>query len=299
LLKGQTAAGVVPRFRRATKLQLAISRTPIPYQAECCSVPCQRPGGAHGEKREHKAEGSKRITMTDGSLLGILLRVALPITLTNLCQSSYDVVNALWLGRLGEQVIAAVEASGPLFTLLISLGSGLSTAGAVLIAQNAGARRLDALDHVAAQTLLMVAAVALAFTAVSALSAPALLRLIGVEPAVRGLAGDYLAVRYVGMGPMFGFMAMQAMLQAVGEVRFAMRVQIGSLLLNALLDPALIFDGGPLPAQGVLGAATATVVSQVLAVAIILHHGHRPLGAAPAAAPLPARPRPHRPGHAA
>jgi len=218
------------------------------------------------------AADGKAISMTEGPLLGILLRVALPITLTNLAQSGYDVVNALWLGQLGERVIAAVAASGPLFTVLISLGSGLSTAGAVLIAQNAGARRLDALDHVAAQTLLMVGAVALAFTAAGALSASALLRLIGVEPAVQQLAGSYLAVRYVGMVPMFGFMAMQAMLQAVGEVRFAMRVQIGSLVLNTLLDPLLIFGWGPLPALGVVGAALATVVSQVLALAITLHH---------------------------
>ena len=81
--------------------------------------------------------------MTEGPLLGILLRVALPITLTNLFQSSFDIVNAFWVGRLGAEAIAAVAASGPLFNVLNSLGSGLSTAGAVLIAQSAGARRHD------------------------------------------------------------------------------------------------------------------------------------------------------------
>src|SRR5204863_2864150 len=121
-----------------------------------------------------------------------------------------------------EEAIAAVAASGPIFGVLTSLGSGLSTAGAVLIAQNAGARRFEALDHVSAQTLLMVAAMALAFTVVGVTASPALLRLIGVEPEIALQANEYLFIRYAGMIPMFAFMAIQAMLQAVGEVRFAM-----------------------------------------------------------------------------
>ena len=213
-----------------------------------------------------------KVTMTEGPLLPILVRVAVPITFANLFQAGYDIVNAFWLGRLGQEAIAAVTASGPLFFVLISLGSGLSTAGAVLIAQNAGAKRLEALDHVAAQTLLMVAAMALAFTLAGAATTAPALRLIGVEPGIAALANEYLLIRYLGMVPMFLFMAVQAMLQSVGEVRFAMRVQLASLALNAALDPALIFGLGPLPPLGVAGAAWATVIAQVLALAVVLHH---------------------------
>ncbi len=94
----------------------------------------------------------------------------------------------------------------------------------------------------------MIAAMALSFT----------LRRPACEPAAaapdRGRAGDrlrsptaYLAIRYAGMILMFAFMAIQAMLQAVGEVRFAMRVQIASLVFNAALDPLLILGFGPAP----------------------------------------------------
>jgi len=210
--------------------------------------------------------------MTEGPLLGILLRVALPITLTHLSQSAFELVNAFWVGRLGEGAIASVAASGPLFTVLISLGSGLSTAGAVLIAQNAGARRHDALDHVAAQTLLMVACMAMTFALLGEAFSSPLLTFIGVEPAVHDLAAHYLHIRYVGMVPMFCFMAVQAMLQAVGEVRFAMLVQMGAILCNVLLDPLLIFGVGPLPAMGVGGAALATVLVQTGALVVGLRH---------------------------
>lgn len=213
-----------------------------------------------------------KVSMTEGPLLPILVRVALPITFANLFQASYDIINAFWLGRLGQDAIAAVTASGPLFFVLISLGSGLSTAGAVLIAQNAGAKRYDALDHVAAQTLLMVAVMALVFTLFGAATTAPALRLIGVERGIADLAADYLLIRYLGMIPMFVFMAVQAMLQSVGEVRFAMRVQLASLMLNAALDPVLIFGLGPLSPMGVTGAAWATVIAQALALAVVLRH---------------------------
>ena len=211
-----------------------------------------------------------RVTMTEGSLSGILLRVALPITFTNLAQSSFEIVNAFWVGRLGEHAIAAVAASGPLFNVLISIGSGLSTAGAVLIAQFAGARRHDGIDHVTAQTLLMVGVMAAAFAVAGAVLVSPLLHLIGVAPDVHDLASQYLHVRYLGMVPMFCFLSIQAMLQAVGEVRFAMIVQTGSLVCNALLDPLLIFGLGPVPGLGVPGAAVATVLVQTGALAIVL-----------------------------
>lgn len=210
--------------------------------------------------------------MTQGPLLGILLRVALPITLTNLSQSVFEIVNAFWVGRLGSGAIASLAASGPLFTLLISLGSGLSTAGAVLIAQNAGARRHDVLDHVAAQTLLMVGCMATLFAITGEVFSSPLLEMIGVEPAIHDLAAHYLHIRYLGMAPMFCFMATLAMLQAVGEVRYAMWLQFMAILCNALLDPLLIFGLGPLPALGVGGAAVATVMVQTGALAFALSH---------------------------
>src|SRR6478609_5074595 len=104
-----------------------------------------------------------RIDMTQGSLVGVLLRVAWPIAAAQLAQSVHQIVNGWFVGRLGADAIAAVAASGPLFGVLASLGSGLSTAGAVLVAQNTGAGKTEATDHIAAQTLLMVAAMAVLF----------------------------------------------------------------------------------------------------------------------------------------
>ncbi|WP_054531163.1 MATE family efflux transporter [Erythrobacter sp. SG61-1L] len=222
--------------------------------------------------------------MTEGPLIGVLLRVAGPIAAANIAQSAHQIINAIFVGRLGADAIAAVAASGPLFGVLLSLGSGLSTAGAVLVAQNTGAGKAGAANHVAAQTLLMVLAVGVAFALTGLLFAPASLRLIGVESGVFRLAWQYLTVTYAGLVPMYAFLALQAMLQGVGEVRFAMKVMMGAVALNIVLDPLLIFGtqpfGGSWSGIGVPGAALATVIAQSLAFAAVLRHmmsGHSAL----------------------
>ncbi len=202
--------------------------------------------------------------MTEGALLGVIVRVALPVMLTNLLLVGYQLINALFLGRLGAGAVAAVAASGPMFGVLLSLGSGLATAGAVLIAQYSGARQSDVTDHVAAQTLLMVAGVASGFALIGFATGGPLLDFIGVTPEIRALTWSYLAIAYVGMLPQFGFMAIQAMLQAAGEVRFALWTMVASVAVNALLDPIFIFGFG----WGVAGAALATLAAQLAALAL-------------------------------
>ncbi len=222
------------------------------------------------------ARGANRVTMTEGPLLGVLLRVAWPITAAGLTQALHQIVNAWFVGRLGADAIAAVSASGSLFFIFISLGSGLSTAGGVLVAQHIGAGKTEATDHIAAQTLLMVFAVGIAFAATGFALARPVLRLIGVEADVYDLTWHYLTVSYFGLVPMFAFMSLQAMLQSSGEVKFAMQAMIGAVLLNAALDPVLIFGtrplGGAWDGLGVAGAALATVLAQTTAFSALLRH---------------------------
>jgi putative MATE family efflux protein len=218
----------------------------------------------------------KRVKMTEGPLLGVLLRVAWPITAAGLAQAMHQIVNGWFVGRLGADAIAAVSASGALVYILISLGSGLSTAGAVLVAQNAGAGRTNACNHVAAQTLLMVLAVGVGFTILGLLFARPVLRLIGVEAEVFELSWQYLVVSYLGLVPMFAVLALQAMLQSSGEVRFPMQVMVAAVLLNIALDPVLIFGTRPLGGDwhglGVGGAALATAIAQAAAFVVLLRH---------------------------
>ncbi len=215
---------------------------------------------AHPDALEQKTR-----QLTQGELLRALLRLATPVIISITLQTLYQLVNAFWLGRLGAVPVAVVSVTTPLTVLLLMIGTGLSIAGSILVAQFSGARNRSMVNRVAAQTILMVVALSVALTVAGLLSARPVLRALRVAPEVFEGASEYLVISYAGLTASYAFVMCQAILQGTGEVRFPLMVVSASVVLNAILDPILIFGWGPVPALGVAGAAWATVGSQAAA----------------------------------
>jgi putative MATE family efflux protein len=206
--------------------------------------------------------------LLEGPILGSLLKLAIPVVLATLLQSGYQLTDAFWVGRLGGTGVAAVSVSFPITFLMIALGAGLAIAGSTLIAQNMGARNFEAVNHIAAQTLLMVAATSAVLGAIGFFVAPIILRAMGVDDDVFPGALMFMRWSFVGLVFVFGFTMYQAIMRGIGEVKTPLAIVAGTVLLNFLLDPLFIFGWGPIPASGVAGAAIATFGTQSLAMII-------------------------------
>jgi putative MATE family efflux protein len=201
----------------------------------------------------------------EGPLGNALIRLAIPIILGNVLQTGYQLTDAFWVGRLGAAAVAAVSISFPVTFLVIALGAGLGIAGATLSAQYMGAGRRDLVNHVAAQTMMMVTVTSAVLGAVGYALAPSLLELLGVAPDVYAGALGFMRVSFVGIIFIFVYAMFQALMRGVGETRTPLLIVFGTVVLNFLLDPLFIFGLGPLPPQGVMGAALATLATQGLA----------------------------------
>ena len=207
-------------------------------------------------------------SLTDGSIVRALMRLSIPIVLSNLLQTAYQITDSFWVGRLSAEAVAAVSLSFPISFLLIAIGGGLPVAGTVLIAQYKGRGDAKAMNHVAAQTLLMVVAVSLLLTAAGyALSAP-IVEFMGAEPAVIPLAARYLEITFLGFLFVFGFFVFESLMRGLGEATMPMLIVLLTVLLNFALDPLFIFGWGPVPAMGASGAAMATLCTQAIATVI-------------------------------
>ncbi|QKG53806.1 MATE family efflux transporter [Hymenobacter sp. BRD67] len=216
----------------------------------------------------HPTAARPRPNLTEGSILKALLTLALPIVFGNLLQTGYQLVDAFWVGRLGAGAVAAVAVCFPINFLLMALGSGFSVAGSVLVAQNYGARNLKMVNHIAAQSLALETALALVLSVAAYAASPLILRLFNVGPDIFNLANSFQRVLMLGLVFNFGFLMFQALMRGVGEVRIPLYINIGTLVLNFLLDPLFIYGWGPVPAFGVAGAAVATLSTQFLSVVI-------------------------------
>jgi MATE family, multidrug efflux pump len=214
----------------------------------------------------------------EGPIGTALVRLAIPIILGNLLQTGYQLTDAFWVGRLGAAAVAAVSVSFPVSFLVIALGAGFGIAGATLSAQYMGAGRQDMVNHVAAQTMMMVTVTSAVLGAAGYVLAPLLLDLLGVAPDVYTGALGFMRVSFIGIIFVFLYAMFQALMRGVGETRTPLMIVLGTVILNFLLDPLFIFGLGPLPPLGVMGAALATLTTQGLAallgIAIFLRGRH-------------------------
>jgi putative MATE family efflux protein len=206
--------------------------------------------------------------LLEGPIVKSLLSLAIPIALANILQAAYQLIDAYWVGRLGGSAVAAVSVTTPIMFLTIGLGAGLALAGSTLIAQYFGARNQEMVDHVAAQTLLMIVLVSVALGGLGYLFAPQLLKLMGVAPDVYPGALGFMRVSFASLVFNFFFFMFQSVMRGIGEAKLPVYIVLGTVILNFVLDPPFIFGWGPIPALGVKGAAVATLATQSLAAVV-------------------------------
>lgn len=210
----------------------------------------------------------KTNALLEGPIAASLLTLAVPIILANILQAGYQLTDAFWVGRLGSAAVAAVSLSFPVMFLSVALGTGFAIAGSTLIAQYFGAGNRKMVDHVAAQTLLMVIVVSVVLGAIGYAFTPAILRLMGVSPDVYQGALGFMRVSFTGFAFNFFFFVFQSVMRGIGETKVPLYIVSGTVVLNFILDPLFIFGWGPIPATGVMGAAFATLATQSIAAVV-------------------------------
>lgn len=206
-----------------------------------------------------------------GPIHTTLLVLAWPVIASNLMQTSFNLIDMFWVGRLGPDSVAAVSMTFPIVFLMISVLAGFTVAGTTMIAQYIGANNHSEANKVAGQTLTFTVILTVIFTIIGILITPFLIGKIGVEPQVAELAIQYLQTYFLGLVFMSIFYVYQSLMRGAGDTRTPMKLAFFSIGLNIILDPILIFGWFGLPALGVTGAALATVIAKALGAAVALY----------------------------
>ncbi|MFH1403064.1 MAG: MATE family efflux transporter [Candidatus Altiarchaeota archaeon] len=204
--------------------------------------------------------------LTEGSVLKTIVSVSLPMVVAFTLQSTFNIVDAYFVGKLSASALAAVSISFPIVFLIISLSTGLGVGSTSLIARIVGEKNLEKAGQVAEHAFLLAVALSIIFTFVGVISAGPLFDLMGVESDVRQLGMEYITIILFGSIVIFTVMVGNSIIQGEGEMHVPMIVMSLSAILNIILDPIFIFTLG----MGVRGAAYATVLSRSVGLLIIL-----------------------------
>ena len=199
--------------------------------------------------------------MTQGSIMGSMLRFAIPMILGNLLQQCYNIADTLIVGQvLGRDALAAVGSSFTLMTFLTSILLGLCMGSGALFSIRFGQRDEAGLRESICASFLLIAAAALLLNGAAFACLDWIRVFLRVPPEVWGAMRTYLSVIFWGIAATFLYNYFASFLRAVGNSVVPLIFLAVSAVLNILLDLWFVLGLH----RGVSGAAEATVLAQYI-----------------------------------
>ncbi|WP_160635745.1 MATE family efflux transporter [Pseudoflavonifractor sp. 60] len=204
---------------------------------------------------------SREIRLTEGPILPLLVRLALPLLFANVLQQLYNIINSLVVARyLGEHTFAALGVAESVMNLYIYVITGACMGASVLIARFFGEGDLSKLRQQLYVSAVLMGGVTLAAMVLGQLFLPQLLAVIQTPAELMGDAALYLRVILGGMVFTFTYNYLASTLRAVGDTQAALYFLLLSLGYNLAAAWLLV----AVLELGILGAALATASAQLL-----------------------------------
>ena len=203
--------------------------------------------------------------LTKGRPSVLILTFALPIFLANLLQLTYSLADTRIVGTfLGDNALAAVGATTTLSNLIVQFLMGMCNGFAIISAQCFGAKDMDRLRRSLGNSLVLGLLAAVVLTIGGLVFLQPILRFLNVPENLLNTATQYVSVIIAGLVVTLLYDVLAATLRAIGDTVTPLIVLAVSVVLNIGGDLLLIV----VLHMGVLGAAVATVLSQLIAVVV-------------------------------
>ena len=201
--------------------------------------------------------------LTVGPVSGSILSMMLPMALGILVMIGNGLVDAYFIGQLGYAQLAAVSYAFPVWFVAAGIVMGLGTGTSSVLSRFIGAGDTKSVKQIATHSMILAVLAGAVVTAIGLLSIESLFGLLGANEETMPFVKSYMTIYYWGslfLGiPFIG----NSILRANGDAKTPSLLVAFSAIVNAVLDPILIFGWFGFPEMGVAGAALASVISTV------------------------------------
>lgn len=216
--------------------------------------------------------------LTTGPVGGHLRRQATPFALSLVAIFSFEAIDLFFISRLGDAPLAAVSFTFPVIWLIYAIGIGFEAATASCVSRAVGRKDEAQAARLTTDTVVLASGVALGLCLIGLATIRPVFGLLGATTELIPLISEYMTTWYWVAPLDVALWASLASIRARGNTLLESKIITSAAILNALLDPLLIFGLLGLPALGIRGAALATVISTASMLAFTLYHLHFRLG---------------------
>lgn len=199
----------------------------------------------------------------------LLKMYAVPGIIAQTAASLYNMVDSIYIGHIkdvGSYAISGLAVTFPLMNLSIALGTLVGVGAMTMISILLGQKNYDDAGKVLANTLTLNVIIGVVFTALALAFLDPILYFFGASENTIKFARDYMVIILAGNVFSHLFHGFNGIIRASGHPNTAMGITLFTVISNAILDPVFIFGLN----MGIKGAALATVLCQIVALAYTL-----------------------------
>ena len=201
--------------------------------------------------------------------IGKLLRqYAWPAIIAQVAMSLYNMVDSIYIGHLDAGAISGLTVTFPLMNLSTAFGTLVGAGAATMISILLGQKHYHMGNKVLGNVVSLNIIIGLIFMGVALAFIDPILYFFGASAATLPFAKEYITIILYGNIITHLYFGLNAAMRSSGSPKKAMVLTIFTVILNAILDPIFIFGLD----MGIAGAAWATVIAQIAAMLVVLHH---------------------------
>ena len=208
--------------------------------------------------------------MKEKPALPLILSMTLPMVLSMLVNSLYNIIDSFFVAQISEEAMTALSLVYPVQNFINAVGIGFGVGINSVIAFYLGAGDNKKADQAATQGLVLAMIHGIVMTVCCITMMPAFLGMFTSSKTVIELGARYSVIAFAFTLIIIVGITFEKLFQAVGNMKTTMISLMCGCITNIVLDPVLIFGYGPFPKMGIEGAALATGIGQALTLAIYL-----------------------------
>lgn len=198
---------------------------------------------------------------TKGSVVGNIVNLAVPMTVAQLINVLYNIVDRIYIGHLSESLaLTGLGLCLPMISAVSAFANLFGMGGAPLCSIERGKGHDDEAEAIMGNSFFLLVLFGVGLTVLGLLFKKPLLYLFGASDATFPYADAYLTIYLLGSVFVMTGLGMNNFINAQGFARTGMLTVLLGAAANIVLDPIFIF----VLDMGVQGAALATVLSQML-----------------------------------
>ena len=192
----------------------------------------------------------------------LLISMSVPMMLSMLVQALYNIVDSIFVARIGEDALTAVSLAFPMQTLMVALATGTGVGINALLSKSLGEQNFEKANSAARNGVFLAGLSYIVFLLVGLAAVKPFYLAQTSDPEIIEYGIQYLTIVCCFSVGFFGQIVFERLLQSTGKTFYAMITQGVGAVINLILDPIMIFGLFGFPRMEAAGAALATVIGQ-------------------------------------